>query len=143
EYMDKACTSVDCTTTGKTGSQDDLISAVAAAQPNTIVVLETGDPVTTPWRTSVRAILEAWYPGEEGGAALARVLFGDVDPGGRLPVTFPDSESQLPTTGDPTAYPGATDVYYKEGVFVGYRWFDEHKLQPAFEFGAGLAYTTF
>jgi beta-glucosidase len=144
EYMDKACTSVDCTTTGKTGSQDDLISTVAAAQPNTIVVLETGDPVSTPWRSSVRAILEAWYPGEEGGAALARVLFGDVDPGGRLPVTFPPSDSQYPTAGDPAAYPGlGGDAIYDEGVFVGYRWYDSRNLTPAFPFGFGLSYTTF
>src|SRR5436305_6913824 len=118
DEMEKACASVDCTTGGKTGSQDSLISTVAAANPNTIVVLETGDPVLTPWRGSVKGLLEAWYPGEEGGAALARVLFGDVDPGGRLPATFPDSESQLATCCDPTAYPGGADVYYKEGVFV-------------------------
>jgi beta-glucosidase len=143
EYMEKACASVDCTTSGKTGNQDDLITSVAAANPNTIAVLETGDPVVTPWRGSVKGLLEAWYPGQEGGAAIARVLFGDVDPGGRLPATFPDSESQLATYGDPTAYPGAADVYYKEGVFVGYRWFDARNLTPAFPFGFGLSYTTF
>ena len=143
EYMEKACASVDCTNMGKTGNQDSLITTVAAANHNTVVVLETGDPVLTPWRASVRGLLEAWYPGEEGGAALASVLFGDVDPGGRLPATFPDSESQLPSAGDPTAYPGVTDAIYKEGVFVGYRWYDAHGLTPAYPFGAGLSYTTF
>ena len=144
EYMDKACTSVDCTTTGRTGNQDELIATVAAANPNTIVVLETGDPVSTPWRGSVEGLLEAWYPGEEGGAALARVLFGDVDPGGRLPVTFPPSDTQYPTAGDPAAYPGiGSDVFYDEGVFVGYRWYDRHGVTPAFPFGFGVSYTSF
>src|SRR4051794_12720432 len=143
EYLEKACASVDCTTGGRTGHQDELIDAVAAANPNTIVVLETGDPVLTPWRDRVRALLEAWYPGEQAGTALARVLFGDTDPGGRLPVTFPASESDLPTSGDPAAYPGVTDVQYKEGVLVGYRWYDAKGLRPAFPFGAGLSYTTF
>ena len=143
EYMEKACASVDCTTAGMTGSQDSLISTVAAANPNTIVVLESGDPVLTSWRNDVKGLLEAWYPGEEGGAAIASVLFGDVDPGGRLPATFPDSLSQFPWYGDPTAYPGAADVHYKEGVFVGYRWFDAQNLTPAYPFGFGLSYTTF
>jgi len=143
EYMEKSCASVDCTTTGKTGNQDQLIANVAAANPNTIVVLETGDPVLTPWRDSVKGLLEAWYPGEEGGTAIARVLFGDADPGGRLPATFPNSEADLPTSGDPTKYPGTTDVYYKEGILEGYRWYDAHNLTPAFPFGFGLSYTSF
>jgi beta-glucosidase len=143
EYMDKYCPSVDCTTGGRTGNQDSLISTVAGANPNTVVVLETGDPVVTPWRAGVRGLLEAWYPGEEGGAALARVLFGDADPGGRLPVTFPPSDSQYPTAGDPLAYPGGTDVLYNEGIDVGYRWYDAHDITPAFAFGFGLSYTTF
>jgi len=143
EYMDKRCPSVDCSESALTSNQDGLIASVAAANPNTIVVLETGDPVVTPWRDSVKGVLEAWYPGEEGGAALARVLFGDVDPGGRLPATFPGSATAYPTAGDPTAYPGGTDVLYKEGVFVGYRWYDAHGVNPAFPFGAGLSYTTF
>jgi beta-glucosidase len=144
EYMDKFCTSVDCTNQGRTGTQDNLVSTVAAANPNTIVVLETGDPISTPWRDSVEAILEAWYPGEEAGPALAHVLFGDVDPGGRLPVTFPPSETQYPTAGDPRAYPGVGgEIFYDEGVFVGYRWYDENHVAPAFPFGAGLSYTSF
>jgi len=108
-------------------------------------VLETGGPVLTPWRGKVKALLEAWYPGQQGGPALARVLFGDVDPGGRLPVTFPQDESQLPTAGDPEKYPGTTggDVHYKEGVLIGYRWYDAKDIAPAYPFGHGLSYTTF
>ena len=143
EYMEKACASVDCTNGGRTGSQDSLIATIAAANPHTVVVLETGDPVLTPWRGDVKGLLEAWYPGEEGGTALARVLFGDADPGGRLPATFPASEADLPTAGDPTKYPGVTDVYYKEGIDVGYRWYDAHDIAPAFPFGYGLSYTSF
>lgn len=143
EYKEKACASLDCPGNGQTANQDGLIAKVAAANPNTVVVLETGDPVLTPWRDSVKGVLEAWYPGEQGGTAIARVLFGDVDPGGRLPATFPNSEADLPTSGDPTKYPGLTDIYYKEGVFVGYRWYDAHNLTPAFAFGSGLSYTSF
>lgn len=124
--------------------QDRLIERVASANPHTVVVLETGAPVLTPWRDRVAALLEAWYPGEEGGVAIARVLFGDVDPAGRLPVTFPRSPEQLPTAGDPTSYPGVDETeYYREGVLVGYRWYDAHHLEPAFPFGYGLSYTTF
>jgi beta-glucosidase len=124
--------------------QDGLIETVAAAQPKTVVVLETGAPVLTPWRHEVPAIVEAWYPGQEGGTAIAHVLFGDVDPGGRLPATFPASASQLPTAGDLRRYPGvAEQVDYSEGVLVGYKWYDAHHLAPAFPFGAGLSYTRF
>ena len=87
-------------------------------------------------------MLEAWYPGEAGGAALAHVLFGDVDPGGRLPATFPASETAYPTSSDPTASNGA-EVNYSEGVFVGYRWYDENHVAPGYPFGFGLSYTTF
>jgi hypothetical protein len=134
------------------GDQDSLISAVAAANKRTVVVLETGAPVLTPWRGSIAALLEAWYPGEDGGTAIAHVLFGDVDPGGRLPATFPAQYSQEPTANDPSSYPGVLEpsasqtLYtetYTEGVFVGYRWFDAHHLVPAYPFGFGLSYTTF
>ena len=142
EGADLQCLSLECP--NAYGNQDALISQVAAANPNTIVVLETGGPVLTPWRSKVKGLLEAWYPGEQGGAAIARVLFGDVDPSGHLPVTFPQSESQEPTAGDPSSYPGVGNVeHYKEGVFVGYRWFDQHGLAPAFPFGFGLSYTRF
>src|SRR6202035_4638570 len=127
EGQDKDCVDLNCTndtenseavllTSGSSCGQqscplngtdeDGLISAVAAAQKKTIVVLETGAPVLTPWCAQVPAILEAWYPGEEGGTAIARVLFGDVNPAGRLPATFPADASQLPTAGDPMKYPG-------------------------------------
>jgi beta-glucosidase len=143
EGSDKPCMGLNC------GQQDDvdrdaLIDAVAAAQPNTAVVLQTGGPVTTPWRDRVPALVEAWYPGQNGGTAIARVLFGDVDPGGRLPATFPLRESDEPVAGDQEAYPGVAErVQYKEGVFIGYRWFDARNLGVAYPFGHGLSYTTF
>jgi beta-glucosidase len=123
-------------------NQTALINAVAAANKHTIVVLQTGDPVVTPWRNKVAAMIETWYPGEAGGAALAHVLFGDVDPGGRLPVTFPASTNEYPTSNDATANNGL-EVTYNEGVFVGYRWYDENHVTPAYPFGFGLSYTTF
>ncbi|MCW3067320.1 MAG: glycosyl hydrolase [Solirubrobacterales bacterium] len=141
EGSDKACLHLTCD--GSQPDHDALIQAVAAANPHTIVVLETG-PVLTPWRDRVPAILEAWDPGQEGGAALARVLFGDADPGGRLPVTFPASVGDTLTAGaDPQAYPGGLSVAYKEGVLVGYRWYDAKGIAPAFAFGSGLSYTKF
>ena len=142
EGADKRCLSLECPTYN--GDQDALIDAVAAAQPNTVLVLETGGPVLTPWRDKVAALVEAWYPGQQGGPAIARVLFGDTDPGGRLPVTFPQSEADEPTAGDLEKYPGTGEtVAYKEGVLVGYRWWDANNLTPAFAFGQGLSYTTF
>jgi beta-glucosidase len=109
-----------------------------------VVVLESGGPDLTPWRAQVGALLEAWYAGGPGGKAVADVLFGKVDPGGRLPVTLPAEPSQIPTAGDPAKYPGiGLNVYYKEGVLVGYRWYDAHDEQPAFPFGYGLSYTRF
>ncbi|MFL5840739.1 MAG: beta-glucosidase family protein, partial [Thermoleophilaceae bacterium] len=142
EGADKACLSLECPSYN--GDQDALIQAVAAAQPTTVLVLETGGPVLTPWRDKVAALVEAWYPGQQGGPAIARVLFGDADPGGRLPVTFPNSEADLPTAGDQEKYPGTNEtVVYKEGVLVGYRWWDANGLTPAFAFGHGLSYTTF
>jgi len=141
EGTDKRCLSLECPP--YRGDQDALIERVAAANPNTIVVLETGGPVLTPWRDRVKGLLEAWYPGQEG-PAIARVLFGDADPGGRLPATFPASEADEPTAGDPQKYPGVAEtVTYKEGVLVGYRWFDAKRLQPAFPFGFGRSYTSF
>jgi len=122
---------------------DELVDAVAAANPNTVVVLETAGPVLTPWRERVKGVLEAWYPGQEAGTAIARVLFGDVDPGGRLPVTFPRRQEDAPTTGDFDQYPGLVEVQHKEGVFVGYRHYDQRQIEPAYPFGHGLSYTSF
>jgi beta-glucosidase len=141
EDREKLSASVDGSA-GQPTNQNALIDAVAAANPRTIVVLETGDPVLTPWRNDVAGLIEAWYPGEAGGAALAHVVFGDADPGGRLPATFPRKESDIPTAGDPTDSNGP-EVSYREGVFVGYRWYDENKITPAYPFGYGLSYTTF
>ncbi|MGH8289375.1 MAG: glycoside hydrolase family 3 C-terminal domain-containing protein [Steroidobacteraceae bacterium] len=128
------------------GSQNRLIAAVAAANPRTIVVLETNGPVLMPWLGKVAAVLEAWYPGSGGGPAIAKVLFGAVDPSGRLPVTFPASLGQLPHpllpgTGIPDGQPFSID--YREGAAVGYKWFQERGLKPLFPFGYGLAYTRF
>ncbi len=146
EGADRTCLSLNCPldVLADRRDQDGLIEAVAAANPNTVVVLETGAPVLTPWRDRVKGMVEAWIPGSDAGTAIARVLFGDVDPGGRLPVTFPNSEADLPTAGHPERYPGiAENAEYSEGVFVGYRWFDENHLEPAFPFGHGLSYTRF
>jgi beta-glucosidase len=143
EGADKPCMGLGC------GShdgldRDGLIEQVAQANPHTVVVLETAGPVLTPWRGGVAALVEAWYPGVEGGSAIARVLFGDAEPGGRLPVTFPRQEADEPYAGDPEAYPGVAErVVYKEGVLGGYRWFDERGIAPAFPFGHGLSYTRF
>ena len=142
EGVDRRCLSLECPPAF--GDQDALIEAVAAANPRTVVVIESGGPVLTPWSDRVAAVLEAWYPGSEGGAAIARVLFGKVDAQGRLPVTFPASEADLPTAGDPGAYPGVDDVVtYDEGLLVGYRHYDAKRIKPAFPFGHGLSYTSF
>jgi beta-glucosidase len=126
------------------GSADDnLISAVAAANPNTIVVLNSGSAVTMPWLSSVRGLLEAWYPGQEDGTAIAKILFGGYDPSGHLTVTFPASLSQVPAS-TTAQWPGVNGtVQYSEGIDVGYRWYDSHNLTPLFPFGFGLSYTQF
>ncbi len=122
------------------GNQNALISAVSAANPNTIVVLNTGDGVTMPWLASVKGVLEAWYPGQEDGTAIARLLFGDADPSGKLPVTFPTSISQVSTSGN---WPSLGKQTFGEGIFVGYRWFEKQNETPLFPFGYGLSYTRF
>ena len=142
EGVDRACLTLECPPVY--GDQDALIAAVAKVNPRTVVVLQTGGPVLTPWRGRVGALLESWYPGQEGGAAIARVLFGAAEPGGRLPATFPRRASQLPTAGDPRRYPGVEDVEaYAEGLLAGHRWYDAKGLRPAFPFGFGLTWTTF
>ncbi len=151
------------------GYQNDLIQAVAAANPNTVVVLNTGDPVLMPWASAVRSILEMWYPGQQGGQATADVLLGKADPGGRLPVTFPADATHFPSsdpnctdtsvTGNCPLYPGvagpspflagATTSFRTitgmavNGIFEGYRWYDEHNVTPLYPFGYGLSYTRF
>ncbi len=142
--------------------QDDLIAKVAAANPHTIVVLETGSPVTMPWVDQVSGILEAWYPGSRGADAVANVIFGDVNPGAKLPITFPKSDADLPHTavvkppvesttrdGDPDAWKKiaaglpAFQIKYDEGLKVGYKWYDAEKKDVLFPFGYGLSYTTY
>jgi beta-glucosidase len=133
----------DLTSIELPGTQDAMIEAVAAANPNTIVVLNTGGPVLMPWLSSVKGVLEAWYPGQDDGAAIASVLFGDVDPSGHLPETFPTSLSETPTAA-PNQFPGvAGKVDYSEGLDVGYRWYDANDVTPLFPFGYGLSYTSF
>jgi beta-glucosidase len=142
--------------------QDDLIAKVAAANPHTIVVLETGGPVTMPWSGQVSAILEAWYAGSGGSDAVANVLFGNVNPSGKLPLTFPRSDADLPhpqivkppaesiadfQKPEPwkqiAAGLKAFQVTYDEGVKVGYKWYDAEKKSVLFPFGYGLSYTTY
>ena len=129
------------------GQQNALIEAVAKANPRTVVVLETGGPVTMPWRNDVAAIMEAWYPGQRGGEAIASVLFGQKNPSGRLPVTFPQDDDQLPRPQVPGLTIGNSaffDVdYNREGADVGYRWFEREGKMPLYPFGYGLSYTTF
>ncbi len=134
-------------------NQDHLIAAVTAINQNTVIVLETGGPVRMPWLSSTAAVIEAWYPGARGGEAIARALFGEVNPSGRLPITFPLDESQLPPrkTAADTASSNAgkaagnhaVDVNYFEGADVGYKWFDKNGIKPLFPFGFGLSYTAF
>lgn len=127
------------------GRQDDLVRAVLKANPNTVVVLQTGGPVTMPWLSQARAVLQAWYPGQEAGNAIADVLLGKADPGGRLPQTFPVRWEDNPThSQDREIYPGLNGhVRYEEGVFIGYRHYDRHQVVPNFPFGHGLSYTSF
>jgi len=138
------------------GMQNELIEAVAKANPCTVVVLNNGDPVAMPWKDHVKGILEMWYPGQEGGHATADILTGRYNPGGRLPVTFPKKLEDL-AAHDPShperrapagRIPGKNAVqkntaYFTEGIYTGYRWFEKMGIEPLFEFGFGLSYTTF
>jgi beta-glucosidase len=154
----------DAATLSLPEKQDDLVAAVAAANPNTIVVLETGGPVNMPWAAHVKGIVESWYPGIGGGEAIANILFGRVNPSGKLPVTFAATENDLPhphvtglteSTGNNGADAGGGRErvrtrpvefpvdYNVEGMAVGYRWFQEKNLTPLFPFGFGLSYTRF
>ncbi len=125
------------------GNQDALIEAVAAANKRTIVVLNTGGPVLMPWVDRVLGVVEAWYPGQEDGHALAAILYGDVDPSAKLPVTFPRTATAIPTSLK-EQWPGVDGrSTYSEGLNVGYRWYDKTETQPLFPFGFGLSYTSF
>lgn len=126
--------------------QDAVIAAVAQANPNTVVVLETGNPVAMPWRGAVNAIVQAWYPGQAGGQAIAEVIAGRVNPSGRLPITFPVDLAQTPRPELPglgVPWGTASTIHYTEGADVGYRWFASQRHTPMFAFGHGLSYTAF
>ncbi|OMG74799.1 glycoside hydrolase family 3 C-terminal domain-containing protein [Burkholderia ubonensis] len=122
-------------------NQDALVDAVARANPHTVVVVQSGNPVLMPWKDRVAAIVEAWYPGEGGGNAIANVLFGKVNPSGRLPVTFPARDQDTPTWKAGGAFDN--DPVYAERLNIGYRWYDANNIKPMFEFGYGLSYTHF
>ncbi len=124
-------------------AQNELISAVAAANPHTVVVVNAGAPVVMPWLNQVASVVDAWYPGESNGTALASVLFGQTDPSGHLPVTFPTDLSQVPAS-SPSEFPGTNgQVLYSEGIDVGYRYYDANNETPLFPFGYGLSYTSY
>jgi len=144
------------------GQQDALVAAVAAANPHTIVVIESGGAVVMPWIDQVNAVLEAWYPGTRGGEAIASILFGDANPSAKLPVSFARTDADLPHPvatvqppprqgEDVEPFPGAPwrenrrpfDIEYDEGLLVGYKWYDAKDKQPLFPFGYGLSYTTY
>jgi len=153
----------DAATLALPDKQDDLVAAVAAANPHTIVVLETGGPVTMPWINNVSGVLEAFFPGTRGAEAIANILFGEVNPSAKLPVTFARSDADLPhpqiagmtppaaPAAPSTPAPGAGrggrgapfDIPYTEGLKVGYKWFDAENKDPLFPFGFGLSYTTY
>jgi beta-glucosidase len=133
----------DLTSIDLPAAQNQLVQQVAAANPNTIVVLNTGSAVTMPWLGQVKGVLEEWYAGQEVGDSLAALLFGDVNPSGKLPVTFPASLNDVPAH-TAAQWPGdSSGVQYSEGLDVGYRWYDAKNITPLFPFGYGLSYTSF
>jgi beta-glucosidase len=132
---------------GLPGDQDKLVEEVAAANPNTVVVLNTSQPVALPWADKVKAVLQMWWPGDEGGWSTANLLLGKVSPAGRLPVTWGKILADYPAS-DPkhperSKNPPNKETHYSEGVNVGYRWFDQENIEPLFAFGHGLSYTKF
>jgi beta-glucosidase len=125
-------------------NEDALIDAVAKANPNTVVVLSTGDPVLMPWINEVKGLLEVWYPGQEGGTSTAKLLLGLANPGGKLPISWPVNADQTPFAGHPERINGnGTVIPFSEGLYMGYRWYDQQKITPQFPFGHGLSYTRF
>jgi beta-glucosidase len=129
------------------GDQDRLIEEVAAVNPNTVVVLNTSQPVAMPWLGKVKGVVEMWWPGDEGGVAEAKTLLGMNNPGGKLPMTWGKSLADYPATSPAHPERSAKGVdgktTYSEGILVGYRWFDDQKIEPLYPFGFGLSYTTF
>ena len=145
EGMDEPSLNLTDLTSATPIDQDALVAAVAAANPHTIVVVESGGPILMPWLGQVSAVLEAWFPGQSGGPAIADLLFGAANPSGKLPLTFPASEAQLPrpVIAQPPVAVTPFTVDYSEGYNVGYKWYDAQGLTPLFPFGYGLSYTTF
>ena len=145
EGMDEPSLNLTDLTSAMPIDQNALVEAAAAANPHTIVVVESGGPILMPWLSQVGAVLEAWYPGQSGGPAIADLLFGVANPSGKLPITFPASEAQLPRPAIPQPPDGVTPfpVNYTEGFNVGYKWYDVNGFTPLFPFGYGLSYTTF
>src|SRR3954454_14055346 len=143
----KFCILAGCAPYGS-GNQDEMVKAVAAANPNTVVVLTTGGPMLMPWLGQVKSVLQAWFPGQEDGNAIAALLFSDLNPSDNLEQTFPKSQADL-STKTQSQYPGVNDkdgiphAAYSEGIKVGYRWYDSQGIEPLFPFGFGLSYTTF
>jgi beta-glucosidase len=129
------------------GDQDQLIEEIAAVNPNTVVVLNTSQPVAMPWLDKVKSVVEMWWPGDEGGLAEARTLLGLNNPGGKLPMTWGKSLADYPATSPAHPERSAKGVdgktTFSEGVLVGYRWFDDQKIEPLYPFGFGLSYTKF
>lgn len=144
---DESCSLSGCSSQNNP-APNSVVAAVAAANPNTVVVVQAGGPVAMPWLQQVRSVLDMWYPGEQDGNVAARLLFGDVDPSGKLPFTFPTSMSQSPIHSK-RQWPGVNNKQgvpqsrYSEGLLVGYRWYDAKHLKPMFPFGFGLSYTNY
>ncbi|MGI5452936.1 beta-glucosidase [Streptomyces sp. CA-249302] len=135
---------LDRTTVALPGHQAQLIEAVTAANPRTTVVLNTSSSTSMPWLKRTGAVLQMYYPGQEGAAATAAVLYGECDPGGRLTQSFPSDDDHHPVAGDPLRYPGVDGTEeYSEGIHAGYRWYDAEGVRPLFPFGHGLSYTSF
>ena len=142
KYLD--CENTDKTTLDLPIKQIELIKETVKVNPNTIIVLINGSPIKMQdWMNNIPAILEAWFLGMEGGNAIANVLFGEVNPSGKLPLTFPKELSDSPAHKSTKTYPGDDKVFYEEGIFVGYRHFDKENIEPLFPFGFGLSYTEF
>jgi beta-glucosidase len=131
----------DMETMALPGRQNELIDAVSQANPNTIVVVNAGAAIAMPWLSSVRSVLQVWYPGEEGAAAIADVIFGASEPGGRLAVSYPARVED--SSGAATYPPVDGELRYSDGLFVGYRHHEAHGIDPVFSFGHGLSYTAF
>lgn len=125
------------------GSQDRLISAVAAVNPNTVIIINTGVAIAMPWLSSVKAVIQSWFPGQEAGNSIADVIFGTINPSGRLPISIPKRLEDTPAFENFPGNLATLQVHYKEEIYIGYRFFDKHPEKIQFPFGFGLSYTDF